>query len=473
MRDAKIGDIWRGLSKRVSPDGPTSLKFSGLRGFSDVDIEFSRGLTVLAGANGVGKSTIIDAIYCSIVGELPLLRSVSAARFNSGKISLSCKSGGAQIEFEFPRPSCGVSQTMALSKCEPGVFARKLRDNLYTTENFQDLLNGVTPQVLSGKDLEIINYIVGKEYTALSIYEIEAFSSEEVPYFKCSSVEGEYGAEDMGLGELSLLCLYWLIERQDDGAILLIEEPETHLAFRSQRRMFNYLASRALLKKMWVIVSTHSGAILEAIPLNHLRIINRAGGNVSVVSSPTEASLYSALELRPRIRGAVLLEDKASCAFLKAILRRHALPSMRSLEFLPLAGESDITKAMEHFPRGVVAFKLAGIYDGDFKIPSVLSGLCVASLPGGTAPDAWARSIIMGSMELVAKKINIDTGVLHEAVSGCNGSDHHQWIGELSATLSISVENLFDVCYQILDETHADVVAGLALSAFIVSGLLG
>ena len=39
----------------------TRLKLNGFRGFKELDLNLDRGLTVLVGANGAGKSSILDA----------------------------------------------------------------------------------------------------------------------------------------------------------------------------------------------------------------------------------------------------------------------------------------------------------------------------------------------------------------------------------------------------------------------------
>ena len=47
------------------------VEISGFRGFKDkVSIEFGTGFTVISGRNGVGKSTIFDAIEFALTGSI-------------------------------------------------------------------------------------------------------------------------------------------------------------------------------------------------------------------------------------------------------------------------------------------------------------------------------------------------------------------------------------------------------------------
>src|SRR5260370_39172530 len=53
----------------------------GFRGFrNSLRVDFASGFTVLNGGNGVGKSTILDAIEFAITGEIDKYRVAKAAK---------------------------------------------------------------------------------------------------------------------------------------------------------------------------------------------------------------------------------------------------------------------------------------------------------------------------------------------------------------------------------------------------------
>src|SRR5260370_33383652 len=56
------------------------VEASGFRGFRDpVRIEFGPGFTIIDGRNGVGKSTIFDAVEFALTGDLSKYKGATAA----------------------------------------------------------------------------------------------------------------------------------------------------------------------------------------------------------------------------------------------------------------------------------------------------------------------------------------------------------------------------------------------------------
>ncbi len=92
-------------------------------------------------------------------------------------------------------------------------------------KSLSDLWEGVKPRQLTEAELEDVSALVGRTYSQLSIYEIGDYKDHDVvPYFRATSHGETYGAEEMGLGELSLLFMYWMLGRISPASALLIEE---------------------------------------------------------------------------------------------------------------------------------------------------------------------------------------------------------------------------------------------------------
>ncbi|MFM7438482.1 MAG: AAA family ATPase, partial [Snowella sp.] len=63
----------------------TRLKVSGFKNLVDVDIRFGT-FTCIAGANGVGKSNLFDAIqFLSYLADRPLIQAAQLVRNKAGK----------------------------------------------------------------------------------------------------------------------------------------------------------------------------------------------------------------------------------------------------------------------------------------------------------------------------------------------------------------------------------------------------
>jgi predicted ATP-binding protein involved in virulence len=79
------------------------LSVSGLRAFSQADFEFQPGMNLLVGINGVGKTTVLDALRISLSKVLPIITSsknrkdgfeVTDIKIGSASMQISC-------DFEF------------------------------------------------------------------------------------------------------------------------------------------------------------------------------------------------------------------------------------------------------------------------------------------------------------------------------------------------------------------------------------
>lgn len=468
MRDAKVSDIWRNLEKRVFPSRIERLSIKGLIGFSDCDVIFDRGLTILAGVNGAGKSSILDALSQGITGQAAVSPWVAKSRLENSILEVDCAVKQTSVRFNYPRATTDENPpTIPVTRFDSGTFARRLRDSVYSTENFSDLLDGVSAKTISaGVTLDLINYIIGKSYTGLEIFEYEGFDGSEEPYFRCTCAEGNYGAESMGLGELSLLCLYWLVERQNTDSFIVVEEPETHVAFRSQARLFNYLARRSLEKGLWLVVSTHSSAVIGSVPLSYLRIVQRVGGQTQVLTSPNENQVLATLELTPKVKAALLLEDLGAKSLLQAVIRRHCPNLARSFELVVLNGEGEIQNSLRSYPHKIQSFKIRGVFDGGFTVPDDLTDLAT-KIPGDVPPDKVLQSIVSSIPQTIATTLGFTSQQMSDARAAADSHEHHQWVNEMIKALGISLDEIYSASYRSLPDSHPLVVEGDGIATIL------
>ena len=55
-----------------------NIKIRNFRGCQDVQLDFDKNMTVIVGANGSGKSTILDAISISLSWIIARVRNIKA-----------------------------------------------------------------------------------------------------------------------------------------------------------------------------------------------------------------------------------------------------------------------------------------------------------------------------------------------------------------------------------------------------------
>lgn len=464
MRDAKISDNWRRLDRRVFRSRVDSVDVSDILGFSSCRLYLDKGLTVLAGANGAGKSTLLDAIYCGLSGCIADRPWVNTIRFSYAKIAVNCTIQGEECLLIFPRQASGEQQIdTTFTKFDPGNFARYIRDSIYRSKNFSDLLEGAATKILKDDQLALVSYLTGKNYSKFQVFEIESFDGSEVPYFSCECDGAQYSGEDMGLGELASLCLFWLVERQVNDSIILVEEPEVHVAYKSQRRLFHYLALRSLEKGLWMVISTHSSAVLGTVPLAYIKLIERHSGVTRIISPPSEQQLRDSLDLSPIVKLALLVEDTAAHSFLTAIVRRHCPSIARRIEIVALDGEGAIQSALRSYPKSIESFRIFGIFDGGFSLPAELADQ-TAILPGDVPPDALIRQLCDKNIARIAASLGIPDESFAHSLAALSGHDHHQWLADLCRITGFSTDQIFWCVYRILDDFDPVVQSGRDLA---------
>ena len=81
------------------------LTLSNFRNFDNLELSFEQGLTVIAGANGAGKTNILEALYMCSIGRSPRTR-LDSLLIKKGKCT-------ANIKLEYLRT--GVSRDVGVN----------------------------------------------------------------------------------------------------------------------------------------------------------------------------------------------------------------------------------------------------------------------------------------------------------------------------------------------------------------------
>ena len=196
-------------------------------------LTFRPGLTVVAGGNGAGKSTVLAALFfCHSLDEVllkandvPWLRSLSATGIADGhewQAGVNFITGDRSGERPFECVYINASSETEMILQQLGGDA-----------NVGDLLEGLDPLVLDNEIPQSLGYALRREYSTLQVYEIDAFVETDrdlpIPYFVVESMGTRYSLPKMGRGELCAFYLLWRLERLASGSIVLLEEPESHL----------------------------------------------------------------------------------------------------------------------------------------------------------------------------------------------------------------------------------------------------
>lgn len=460
MRTAKVRDYWNTAYKRSYGDNFVEIDLNGLNELHRIQI--ANGITAICGLNGAGKSTIISAIKAMI--GLPLSRqdcqrlqksAVSGtASMQRKEITCSSKEGERLIDIGWNMDRVVYIDCAANTS---------VQDYMIGQANLDELLVQYEEYSLEPNEIEMLSYLVGKQYKSCEIWELVDVEGEDVtlPYFRVS-IDGEtYDSRSMGNGEHFLLFLFWCINRSEKDTLLLIEEPETYISIKSQIAFSNYLGMQMAQKGIKVILTTHSPYILNNIKNENVRIVSRVGNNTTIITPDENLPAESVLGLSGEYVGTFFVEDRVAFDLLAVILEDKA-PYLLKKYTIDIAegGETAISDRL-HFPKSEkIRYDFVGVYDGDMRTRLNTDDLqwkwCF--LPGDSATEEAFRRFSHNSdtISKLSSYLNKNEDHIITILSTIDGSDCHDWFEEFRKRLSVDGRTLVAAFYQVAmkdDET--------------------
>lgn len=420
----------------------------------------------MCGENGVGKSAAIWTLVKALGADANLDGAHKQHRPKpaSGNIDHAEVTMYVEINGNFEEQT---SQFAALtnsvdapyvSLIDPGMQVPHLLTALRSDANLQDLVEGIQPIEVADEELQDLKELAGKDYSAVRIYEIDDYGGMPAfPYLEVEYAGIRYNSLMMGLGEFSLIYVFWKLRNLPRNSIVLMEEPESFAAPRSQRSLIDYLAQVTDRGGHLCILSSHSGTIAERIPNQAIQLFSRDGQQVAITINPAPRLLVDRIGFYSRRRFAGLVEDGAARAFCRALVEQLDPRVAADLDILISGSNGEISDALKKIkPDPNERLLLVGIYDGDQRnaIPKNLAWSTVC-LPGSTNPDNELRNLVKNSMkDTIAKALGIPNNTLVAALSGLEGVDNHDWTNRLCETLRITIFQLFSSLVPLWTETN-------------------
>jgi predicted ATPase len=443
------------------------IDIAGVRGWTGQRFTLGFPIMAVVGENGVGKSTVLQcaaAVYRSpdSGAERKLDRFASDFfpdtawdRVQNVLIRCSIKEGTEQKMGTIRKPGERWRgnperrqrhvEYIDLSRVQP-VSGRV---------GYTKLANPTHEEVSSspfGKTrLARLSAIMGRSYDLAKMALTDADAKREVPVIAHHG--DSYSGFHQGAGETTITEL--LRADLPRYSLVLIDEVESSLHPRAQRRLIRDLAERARELELQVVLTTHSPYVLEELPYEaRACIMQTPAGERVVVYGVSPDFAMTKMDDVQHSECDLYVEDATAGTMLVEILIKanpDLVPRCRTIPF----GASSVGQALgqmvrgDRFPRPSCVF-----LDGDEG--TVIGCL---NLPGEDAPERVVFETLQEDGWLgVHNRTGRDYANVADACTRAMArADHHEWLSDAASALFLGSDTLWQtMCAEWASKCLAD-----------------
>jgi ABC-type lipoprotein export system ATPase subunit len=455
---SRLDDLKRGIEKRSAEQSPhlTSLHINNLIGFEDIAISPKTSFVAICGGTGLGKTALLDLIYAGLLPAAALGSLPRKARIEGAELRVTISSANTKYERrlkvgEAPQDESGDGFLSGV-KLVDLIDRTSLPQTYFLDQDIQILKEGLTSTVFDDELRDAVSMICRKEYTSVSVYEVEDEADHTIPLFEVVESNASYDNRSMATGELSALSLAWALRSASPNSIVLIEEPEAFLPPVGHAAAFGLISQIALKQRLGIVLTTHSAAIASSVPEANLLSIRRSAGR-SVLPTGKESKLrtLAALGLRPPKNALLFVEDRLARTILGEILSAFEFDIACNIEIVDTGkGAGSVKLALENMPEGVKTFQFFGVLDGD-QIKAAKKWRCkdkILFLPFAISMEKELLDSIEGQIPKFAKLIGRTAKHIETSLDRSKGDDPHDRFIDLARALSRTEEWLAAVAFQ-------------------------
>ncbi|MEH0934190.1 AAA family ATPase [Micromonospora psammae] len=400
-------------------------------------------MSVVSGGNGAGKSRLLGAVWRCLTGLEPQEGStIPGVPAWLSHLKVSGTHADVAFEAELDVASGKKTSTFPSSVfyIDPAAETEEVLRHFRSDPQSSDLLEGVDPASFDSDQLQALAYILRRDYSEFLVYEVTAFSADDtpLPYFEVSSMGKRYALQRMGRGELAAAYLLWRLQELSPGSVVLLEEPESHLAAFSQDKLVDTIVSIVVERDLCIVVSSHSPGFFQKLPAEHVVLVSSLP-SPSIRCGLSASEVANHLGVQPRTAAVVLVEDQVAAEFLHAILSAIDRDALRYLDVRAVtSGQSGAKRIISEVSSSAAdQVRILGILDGDQRprggqAPAGKIGYLV----GDSAPEVLFRETInrWRSGEFADWRSPLPGGseALRMCLERLDGRDLHDWIFELA-----------------------------------------
>jgi predicted ATPase len=427
------------------------VEIEGLRGWSGQRVEFRTPIVAICGENGSGKSTVLQSAALAYYQHgdqtdwypSDFFPGTPWDKLEAGKIRYSVRMGtGPSSSNEIKKlPDRWVGTIDRPERVVKYVDMARLQPLTARTGYFRIAkpnVNEVSASSFNEDVVSRISEIMGRKYSGGKMALTDAAKNQPVSVLAGDG--NQFSGFHQGAGELTVAELLQVEPKKN--SLLLIDEIETSLHPRAQRRLMRDLANLCREHELQVILTTHSPYILEELPPEARCYILTAGGNRTIVSGVSPEFAMSKMDDESYPECDLYVEDEKAKVLLAEILMAHAPDIVSRVQIIPF-GAANVGQSLgqmvkqKRFTRPTLVF-----LDGDQPV----SDGCLI-LPGGDAPERVVfESLKAKRWELLPMRTGRDYPAIEDACArAMTIGDHHEWVMSAAKNLSIGGDVLWQI----------------------------
>ena len=443
----RLGAKWQtglGWPKRLD-----WVEITGIRGWVGQRFELKFPIMAVVGENGVGKSTVLQAAASVYASEIKskfrfasdFFPDTTWEKIQEALVASSIREGSTRFQTTVRKPTdrwrgnpkrrARPVQYIDLSRIQP-VSAR-----VGFTRLANPLIKELSATPFEKSRLARLCEIMGRPYELARMALTDADATRQVP------VMGHHGAAysgfHQGAGETTIIEL--LKADLPQYGLVLIDEVETSLHPKVQRRLVRDLADKCRELELQIILTTHSPYVLDELPLDaRAYIMQGTDGQRKIIYGISPEFAMSKMDDVPQYECDLYVEDVRAQAMLTEIIAAHKPDLIQRCQIIP-SGASSVGQALgqmiitNRFPRPTRVY-----LDGDHGFAPG----CI-NLPGEDAPE---RVVFEGLKSREWLQLAARVGRAHSVVADeCNramlATNEHEWVNFAASKLVLGGDILW------------------------------
>ena len=424
---------------RYSNFGPCLRKvhIDGFRGIESIDIDLEFPVTVVSGLNGAGKSTIGQLAICAYKkpsSSVDYKRLYVKDFFPISPADPKPISDEAKVIYSYETDDHKKQKEVTISRAKSAWsgYKRQPERNCYyvgftvyipkVERRDLSVYGGSSLQFTEKREIDIevvrkMARIIGHKYDNV-MFQGVSHKGKESEVGIASRLGYSYSENNMGFGEGRILYTVDKLETSPEKSLFILEEPETSLHESAQYEFAKYLLDVCYRRKHQIIISTHSSAIIDALPPEARKLILRDETGVDFRNRISSSQVRSVLSSGHVRQLDICVEDIFAKVLLTEIIRIKKKELLKSVAIHEIGDKDAVREATRVLKK--TGKKAIAVRDADVGSAPQDS---LYSFPGNEPPE---KQVFMHLevKALIKCKYDLDVDWILEK----NGiKDHHQF----------------------------------------------